>query len=85
MAKIQPLGDRVVAEPLQAAEKTQSGIYIPEDAKSKPELAKVVSVGKDVAEIKAGDVILHDAFSTKKVDDQEYVIVKEKEVLAIVK
>lgn len=85
MSKINPLADRIVAEPLEASDKTSSGIYLPSDAKEQPKLAKVVAVGKEVKEIKLGDTILHSEYSTSKVDGKEYVITREKEVLAVVK
>ncbi len=87
MAKVQPLADRVVAEPMEANEKTPAGILLPADAKEKPQMAKVVAVGAKVKEVKAGDVILHGQYSTNevKVDGKEYIIVKEEDVLAVLK
>jgi chaperonin GroES len=87
MSSIQPLADRIVAEPQEASERTSAGLYLPSDAKEKPQSAKVVAVGKDVKEIKKGDVILHTSFGGEKVkvDDKEYVIIKEEDVLGIVK
>ncbi len=87
MTKVQPLADRVVAEPMEANSKTAAGLYLPSDAKEKPQMAKVVSVGKDVKEIKAGDVILHGQYSTNevKVDGKDLLILKEEDVLAVVK
>ena len=55
---IKPLGDRVVAVREEAQEKTASGLYLPDNAKEKPVVAKVEAVGKDVKDIKAGDKIL---------------------------
>ena len=90
MSKIQPLGDRVVAEVLKAQDKTASGFYLPGDAKEKPQMAKVVAVGKEVKEVKKGDTVIYDqGFSSKsvevKVDDNEYLILKEEDVLGVVK
>ena len=85
MSSIQPLADRIVAEPLEASSKTASGLYLPADAKEELKLAKVVAVGKDVKEVKTGDTVIHDAYTKYKVDNKEYVIVKEEDVQAIVK
>ena len=87
MSKVHPLGDRVVAEPLEAAEKTSSGLYLPSDAKEKQQMAKVVAVGKEVKEVKVGDTILYKEFSAEnpKVNGKDYVIIKEEDVLAVVK
>lgn len=87
MTKLQPLADRIVAEPMEASDKTASGLYLPTDAKEKPQMAKVVAVGKDVKEIKTGDVVLHGQYSTNevKVDGKELLVIKEEDVLAVVK
>jgi chaperonin GroES len=87
MAKVQPLAERIVAEPQVASEKTSAGIYLPTDAKEKPKTAKVVAVGKDVKEVKVGDVVLHSSYGgdTVKVDNTEYIILKEEDVLAVIK
>ncbi len=94
--KIQPLGDRVVVEVLEAQETTKGGIVIPGTAKEKPQQAKVVAVGKGrvaddgkiiAMELKAGDTILFGKYSGSEieVDEKEYLILKEEDVLAIVK
>ncbi|MDO8507063.1 MAG: co-chaperone GroES [bacterium] len=86
MAKLKPLGYKVVVERTQAVEKTAGGIVIPDTAKEKPEQGKVVAVGKDVEEIKVGDVIVFGNFAATeiKVDGKEYLVVRQKEVLAII-
>ena len=83
---ITPLGDRVVAVREQAAEKTASGLYLPDNAKEKPVLAKVVAAGKDAKNVKVGDKILYKEYSTTelKIDGTEYLIVKEEDVLGTV-
>ena len=83
---ITPLGDRVVAVREQAAEKTASGLYLPDNAKEKPVLAKVVAIGKDVKLVKANDKILYKEYSTTeiKTDGTEYLIVKEEDILGTV-
>jgi chaperonin GroES len=94
--KIQPLGDRIVIEVLEAKEKTKGGIVLPDTAKEKPQEGKVVAVGKGRVtddgktvplEVKAGDTILYGKYSGAEVniDDKDYLIIKEEDVLAIVK
>lgn len=87
MSNIQPLADRLVATPQEASQKTSSGLYLPSDAKEKPQMAKVVAVGKDVKEVKKGDVIIHSSFGGDKVkvDGTEYIILKEEDVLGTLK
>ena len=93
---IQPLGDRILVEVLEAKEKTKSGIVLPDTAKEKPQEAKIIAVGKGRVtedgktiplEVKAGDKILFGKYSGAEitVDDKEYLILKEEDVLAIVK
>ena len=81
-----PLGDRVFVKFLEEMEKTPGGIYIPEAAKEKPQKGKVEAAGKDVKEIKVGDTVLFDKYSGSKIkmDDSEYLIIKEEEVLGII-
>lgn len=84
---ITPLADRVVAVREQAKTQTASGIYLPDNAKEKPVLALVQAVGPDVTGLKIGDKIIYKEYSTTdlKIDDVEYLIVKEEDVLATVK
>lgn len=83
---ITPLGDRVVAVREQAAEKTASGLYLPDNAKEKPVLAKVVAAGKDAKHVKVGDKIIYKEYSTTelKIDGTEYLVVKEEDILGTV-
>ena len=94
--KIQPLGDRVVIEVLEAKEKTKGGIVLPDTAKEKPQEGKVVAAGKGKLiddgkvvplEAKVGDKVLYGKYSGTEVniDEKEYLIVKEEDILAIVK
>lgn len=95
MAKVQPLGDRVLLQPLEAEEKTKGGIILPDTAKEKPQEGKVVAVGKGKmedgkavkVEVKVGDKVLYAKYSGTeiKVDGEEMLIVKEEDILAIVK
>ena len=80
---LKPLGDRVVATKEQPLEKTKSGILLG-DAKEKPAYAVVESIGKDVKNIKIGDkIIVKDYSATElKIDDKDYLIVKEEDILA---
>jgi len=93
--KLRPLGDRVVVEPLEAQEKTKGGIILPDTAKEKPQQGKIIAVGKGridengkhvPMEVKVGDVILYGKYSGTEVtiDDKEYVILREEDILAIV-
>jgi chaperonin GroES len=85
--KLQPLAEWVVAEQEEAVTKTASGLYLPDKAAEKPKIAKVLKVGKNVKEIKVGDRIVYKSYSTTeiKVDDTEYILVKEEDVLATLK
>lgn len=83
---ITPLADRVVAVREKAQEKTASGLYLPDSSKEKPVIATVVAVGKDVQQVAVGDKIVYKEYSTTelKINDVEYLIVKEDDVLATV-
>lgn len=84
---LQPLADYVVAQAEEATTKTASGLYLPDNAAEKPKTAKVVAVGKDVKQVKSGDRIVYKSYSTTeiKVDNEEYILVKEEDILATVK
>lgn len=93
---IKPLGDRVLLKVLEAKDKTEAGIYLPDTAKEKPQEAEVIAVGpgkvleggsRQKPEIKKGDKVLFGKYSgtevsTKKGDN--YLIVREEDILAIV-
>jgi len=81
-----PLGDRVFVKFLEEMEKTAGGIYIPDAAKEKPQKGRVEAVGKDAEEVKVGDVVLFDKYAGSKIniDNQDYLIVKEDEILGII-
>lgn len=83
---IKPLADRVVAVREQAQTKTASGLFLPDNSKEKPVVAVVEAVGPDVKSLKVGDKIVYKEYSTTelKVNDVEYLIVQEKDVLATV-
>jgi chaperonin GroES len=92
--KIRPLHDRILVERLEEKEVKKGGIIIPDTAKEKPQEAKVIAVGngkvgengkKIALDVKAGDKILFGKYSGSevKIDDKEYLILREEDVLAI--
>ncbi len=80
---LKPLKDRIIAKIEKPLEKTASGILLGTSEK-KPDYAVVESVGPEVKEIKKGDKIIYKEFSTTevKVEDTDYIILKEEDVLA---
>lgn len=93
--QITPLGDRILVKPLEAEEKTKGGIILPDTAKEKPQEGRVVAVGKGKVledgkvqplEVKPGDKILYGKYSGTeiKLEDEEHLIIKEEDVLAII-
>ena len=93
--KLRPLYDRIVVRRKEAQEKTASGLYIPDTTKEKPQEAEVVAVGEGKfsedgkrmkLDVKKGDTVLIGKYSGTeiKIDDVEYTILREDEVLAIV-
>jgi chaperonin GroES len=85
--KIKPLKDRVVIKySEESMEKTAGGLYVPDVAKEKPQKGTVEAVGVDVKEVKAGNIVLFDKYSGSKlkIDDVEYLIVKEEDLLGII-
>ena len=93
---IQPLGDRVLVKPLESEEKTKGGIVLPDTAKEKPQEGKVIAVGKGSVsedgktqslEVKVGDKVLYGKYSGTevKVDEEDHIIMKEEDILAIIK
>ena len=92
---IKPLGDRVVIKPPEGKEVTKGGIVLPDTAKEKPQEGTIVAVGegnkneegKTVSlSVKVGDKVLYGKYSGTEiaVDGEEYLIVKEEDILAIV-
>ncbi|MDA8079960.1 MAG: co-chaperone GroES [Nitrospiraceae bacterium] len=84
--KFKPLKDRVFVKYTEEGEKTAGGLYIPDTAKEKPQKGVVEAVGSEVKEVKVGNTILFDKYSGSKVtiDSNEYLIVKEEDILGIV-
>ena len=92
---LKPLGDRVIVEPLEKDEVTASGIYLPETAKEKPQEGLVLAIGpgrmddngkRVVMEVSNGDKVIYAKYSGTevKLDDKKYLILSEKDILAIV-
>jgi chaperonin GroES len=94
-AKLRPLGDRVVIEPTPREEMTKSGIVLPDTAKEKPQEGTIIAVGpgafdndgKRIAiDVKSGDKVLYAKYAGTefKLDGEDYLIVSQKDILAIV-
>ena len=86
--KVQPLGDYVVVVAEEAQTKTASGLYLPNGAAEKPKVAKVVAVGKQVADVKVGERVLYKneyEATNVKIDKDEYIIIKQDNIVATVK
>jgi chaperonin GroES len=92
--KMKPLGDKVVVQPTQREETTKSGIVLPDTAKEKPQEGLVVAVGSGRVteegdrvkpEVKEGDKVLYAKYAGTevKLDDVEYLILSEKDILAV--
>lgn len=91
---IRPLGDRVVIKKLEAEETTKGGIVLPSQAKEQPQVAEVVAVGpggivdgKEVKmEVKVGDKIIFSKYAGTEIkhDEQEYTILRQNDILAVV-
>jgi chaperonin GroES len=92
---VKPLADRVLVEALEAAEKTAGGLYIPDNAKEKPQKGKIIAVGPGKAaengtvikpEVKVGDTVLYGKYSGTEVsvDGKEYLIMRESDLLAVI-
>lgn len=92
--KLVPLGDRVVLKQLVAEETTKSGIVLPGQSKEKPQQAEVVAVGpggvvdgKEVKmEVKVGDNVIYSKYAGTdvKLDDEEFIVVKQNDILAVI-
>ena len=91
MSTIQPLADRVLVKPAAAEEKTVGGIIIPDSAKEKPLRGEVLAVGNGTKDeqmvLKAGDRVLYGKYAGTELelDGEKFLIMRQSEVLAIVK
>jgi len=94
--KIQPLADRVVVKALEDTEQMRGGLYIPDTAKEKPQQGEIVAVGPGKVgddgtriepEVEVGNRVLYGKYSGTEVnvDGEEYLILRESDVLAIIK
>ena len=89
--KLVPLGDRVVLKQLVAEETTKSGIVLPGQSKEKPQQAEVIAVGPGTdevkMEVKKGDQVIYSKYSGTevKIDEEEYIICKQSDILAVIK
>ena len=94
--KIQPLADRVVVKALEETEEMRGGLYIPDTAKEKPQQGEIIAVGPGKLsdegkrlepDVSAGDRVLYGKYSGSEVtvDGEEYLILRESDILAIIK
>ena len=93
--KLVPLGDRVVLKQLEAEETTKSGIVLPGQAQEKPQQAEVIAVGpggvvdgKEVKmEVEAGNKVIYSKYAGTevKLENEEYIVVKQGDILAVIK
>ena len=84
---IQPLAEYLVAQPDVAESRTASGLFIPGNAQEKPKTAVVLAVGKSAKEVKVGDRILYKSYGPTevKIGSEDFIVLKEEDVLATVK
>ena len=93
--KLRPLGDRVVIEPIPREDMTKSGIVLPDTVKEKPQEGTIIAAGpgkilddgkRETMDVKAGDKVLYAKYAGTefKIDDDELLIVSQKDILAIV-
>ncbi len=93
--KIRPLADKVLVQRLEAETKTTGGIVLPDTAKEKPQRGKIISVGKGKVlddgtlkkmQVKKGDMVLFTSYAGTevKVDDKEYLIMDESDIMAVI-
>ena len=92
---LKPLADRLVVEPIEQEEVTAGGIILPETAKEKPQQGKVIAAGPGRTddkgkrvdmEVKVGDKVLYAKYAGTefKIDDEEFLIISQKDILAVV-
>ncbi len=93
-SKVAPLSDRVVVKSLEETEQMRGGLYIPDTAKEKPQQGEIIAVGpgrferdkRVPMEIKVGDKVLYGKYSGSEVtiDNEQYLILRESDVLAVI-
>lgn len=95
MAKVKPLGDRVLVKPVEEDEQVKGGIIIPDTAKEKPQRGEVVAVGdgktddagnKIALSVKSGDTVLYGKYSGTEIrlEDEDFLIMSEGDILAVI-
>jgi chaperonin GroES len=93
--KVKPLGDRVLIQALEAKGKTKGGILLPDTAKERPQEGKIIAVGEGKRNdegklvplsVKVGDVVLYGKYSSTEItiDGEEYLVVREDDIVAVV-
>ena len=85
--QIKPLGNRILLKPIEAEEKTKSGLYIPDSAKEKPLTAKVIAVGSgELIKVKPGQKVIYESFggSEIKIKGDKHLLIDIKDILAVV-
>ncbi len=86
-----PIAGKILVKPVEAEQKTSSGIIIPDSAQEKPQEGKVIAVGKpkkdEVIEVKAGDMVLYGKYSGTEIhrDGQDYLIMNQSDILLVIK
>jgi len=94
-SNIQPLGDNVLIKPLEAEEKTASGILLPDSAKEKPQMGEIMAVGEGLTtpegkilpiKVKVGQKVMYKKWGGDevKVNGQDWMIVKQGDILAVI-
>ena len=87
---VKPLSDRVLVKPNPAEEKTTSGLFIPDTAKEKPLMSKVVAVGPGTAEVKmevkVGDMVIYGKYAGTELshEGEDYLVTKQSDLIAVV-
>jgi len=92
---IKPMGDRLVIKPMEGEDKTKSGIVLPDTAKEKPQQGKVVAVGagrildsgeRAAMDVTVGETVLYAKYAGTefKLDGEEYLVLAERDVLAVI-
>lgn len=90
---LKPIGERVVIKKLEAEKKTESGIVLPESAQEKPQYAEIVAISNDILNdedkkdsLKVGDKVIYSQYAGTdvKIEDENFVVIAYKDVLAVV-
>lgn len=85
--KIQPLADYVLAQQEEPEAKTAGGLYVMEKSQERPKIAKVLAVGTDAKNVKKGERVIYKGYGPNeiKIEGEEYILIKEEDLLATVK